>query len=118
MDEAGKIINIDIDPSQQNSEEQQIMKDRFNRILENSEFTSEDGKKVYHLVLAEEVSFFNKASVIKTLSGIPADSRVIIDCSNSKSIAYDVIELIKDYQSNAKTKNIRVELIKFPEQKN
>ncbi len=76
---------------------------------------SENGHQIHHLVLAEEVSFFNKASVVKALDAIPENSKVIIDCSNSKSIAYDVIELIKDYESNAKSKNITVEKIKFIE---
>ncbi len=77
--------------------------------------TTEEGYEVHHLVLAEEVSFFNKASVIKELEDIPANSKVIIDCTNSKSIAYDVVELIRDYRSNAKTKNITIETINFVE---
>jgi len=77
--------------------------------------TTEDGQKVYHLILAEEVSFFNKASVVKALESIPENSKVIIDCSKSVSIAYDVVELITDFTSNAKTKNITVEKINFIE---
>jgi MFS superfamily sulfate permease-like transporter len=77
--------------------------------------TTENGKKIYHLVLAEEVSFFNKASVVKALDSIPENSKVIIDCSKSVSISYDVVELIKDYESNAKSKNITVEKINFIE---
>ncbi len=77
--------------------------------------TTKEGHEVHHLVLAEEVSFFNKASVIKELEDIPANSKVIIDCTNSKSIAYDVVELIRDYRSNAKTKNITIETINFVE---
>jgi MFS superfamily sulfate permease-like transporter len=77
--------------------------------------TSEEGHEVHHLVLAEEVSFFNKASVIKALNKIPDNSKVIIDCSKSKSIAYDVVELIQEYKTNAKTKKIAVETIKFIE---
>jgi SulP family sulfate permease len=77
--------------------------------------TSENGINTYHIVLAEEVSFFNKASVIRELEEIPKNSKVIIDCSNSKSIDYDVVELIKNYESNAKTKNITVEKINFIE---
>ncbi len=77
--------------------------------------TTEEGQEVHHLVLAEEVSFFNKANVIKELDEIPANSKVIIDFSKSKSVAYDVLELIKDYETNAKTKNITVEKIKFTE---
>jgi len=77
--------------------------------------TTENGQQVHHLVLAEEVSFFNKASVKNMLDTIPDNSKVIIDCSKSKSIAYDIVELIKDYESNAKTKNINVEKINFNE---
>jgi MFS superfamily sulfate permease-like transporter len=77
--------------------------------------TTEEGHEVHHLELAQEVSFFNKANVLMALDAIPANSKVIIDCSKSKSIAYDVLELIKNYESNAKNKNITVEKINFIE---
>ena len=77
--------------------------------------TQENEHAVHHLVLAEEVSFFNKASIIQALDAIPAHSKVIIDCSNSKSIAYDVVEYIHDYRVNANQKNIAVETIDFIE---
>jgi SulP family sulfate permease len=77
--------------------------------------TNEDGREVHHLVLAEEVSFFNKASIIKALNAIPANSKVIIDCEKSKSIAHDVVEIIQNYKTSAKQKNITVETIKFIE---
>ena len=75
--------------------------------------TTEDGQKIYQLVLAEEVSFFNKANVVTALNAIPVNSKVIIDFTRSKSVAYDVLELIKDYEINAKTKNITVEKKNF-----
>lgn len=75
--------------------------------------TTEEGHEVHHLVLAEEVSFFNKANILNALNNIPPNAHVIIDCSKSKSIAYDVVEIIENYQSNAKTKNITVEKINF-----
>jgi MFS superfamily sulfate permease-like transporter len=78
--------------------------------------TTENGQEVHHLEMAEEVSFFNKASVMQVLDAIPANSKVIIDCTKSKSIAYDVLELIKDYEINAKTKKIVVEKINFEKQ--
>lgn len=77
--------------------------------------TTENGHEVHHLVLAEEVSFFNKASVIQALENIPANSKVIIDCTKSKSIAYDVVEIIQNYRSHAKLKNISIETINFIE---
>ena len=77
--------------------------------------TTEQGQEVHHIILAEEVSFFNKASILNTLNAIPPNSKVVIDCTNSKSIAFDVLELIKDFETNAKTKNIIVEKINFIE---
>ena len=75
--------------------------------------TNEHGQEVHHLVLAEEVSFFNKASVLKVLDAMPSNSKVIIDATKSKAIAYDILELVKDFEANAKTKNISVEKINF-----
>lgn len=77
--------------------------------------TKSDGVVEHHLTLAEEVSFFNKASIIQALESIPPRSKVIIDCSNSKSIAYDVVEYIRDYKVSAKKKDITVEFINFIE---
>jgi SulP family sulfate permease len=75
--------------------------------------TTEDGRQVHHIVLAEEVSFFNKASILQVLEAIPKNAKVVIDCSNCKSIAYDVVEFIRDYPLHAKLKNIEVETINF-----
>ncbi len=77
--------------------------------------TKEDGHQLHHIVLAEEVSFFNKPNVVKALDAIPENSKVIIDFSNNKFISYDVVDSIKDYESNAKTKNITVEKINYKE---
>ena len=77
--------------------------------------TTQDGQEVHHIALAEEVSFFNKANIIKALNAIPANSKVIIDCTRSKSIAQDVLELIEDYKTNAKQKNITVETVNSKE---
>ena len=75
--------------------------------------TTAKGHEVHHLVLAEEVPFFNKASIIKALITIPNKSKVIIDCTNSKSIAYDVTEFIQNFRRSAPLKNISAETIKF-----
>lgn len=81
------------------------------------ETTKDNGNEVHHLVLAQEVSFFNKASVLNVLDKIPENSKVIIDCTQSKSIAYDVVEIIQNFKINAITKNITVETINFIEHK-
>lgn len=73
--------------------------------------TTEQGHQVHKLELAEEVSFFNKANIMKALDEIPNDSKVIIDGSNSVVIDFDVLELIDNFEANAKTKNIVVEKV-------
>lgn len=73
----------------------------------------ENNHLIYQITLAEEVSFFHKASFIHLLDKIPLNSKVIIDCSRSKSIAYDVVEFIKDFKNNASNKNLVVETINF-----
>jgi len=75
----------------------------------------ENGYYTYSMKLAEEVSFFNKASIIKALNLIPNNSTIEIDCSNSKSIDYDVVEFIQNYKLTAKFKNIKVKTINFIE---
>jgi MFS superfamily sulfate permease-like transporter len=77
--------------------------------------STKEGHQIHHLVLAEEVSFFNKASILTALNKIPDNSKVIIDCTKSKSIAHDVLEIIKNFEDNARTKNITVETICFIE---
>ena len=68
---------------------------------------------MHHIVLAEEVSFFNKASIIELLNSIPKKSKVIIDCSKTKSLAYDVAEYIYNFRENAKSKEIDFQTIAF-----
>lgn len=73
-----------------------------------------EGKPI-HIVLSEEVSFLNKASIITTLDAIPKNSTVIIDGSRSTYIDYDVLEVINDFKDNANYKNIKVEVINIKE---
>ena len=64
----------------------------------------------------KKISFFNKANILQELDSIPENSKVIIDYTKSKSISFDVIELINDFEQNALTKNIQVEKIIDPTQ--
>ncbi|MBK6266456.1 SulP family inorganic anion transporter [Marivirga sp. S37H4] len=64
------------------------------------------------LVLSEEVTFLNKASMVKTLDSLPENSQVIIDASNSVYIDYDVLEAITTFKNEgAKYKDIQVDFI-------
>jgi SulP family sulfate permease len=63
------------------------------------------------MLLAEETSFLNKGSILKTLNDLEDGSSIVIDASKSKIIDHDVIEVIRDFTINAKRRNINVEVI-------
>lgn len=60
------------------------------------------------LTLSEDVTFLNKASILRTLNNLPENSKVTIDATHSVNIDYDVIEIINEFQANAKSKNIEL----------
>lgn len=62
--------------------------------------------------MSQEVSFLNKASILKTLNGMPDGTHVILDMGNTKYIHPDVTEIIQDFEKNAKTRDIELEIIR------
>ncbi|MGE0448725.1 MAG: SulP family inorganic anion transporter [Vicinamibacterales bacterium] len=58
------------------------------------------------LRLSEDVSFLNRASIMRTLKNIPAGARVEIDATRSASIDHDVYEIIKDFERRAQIEGI------------
>lgn len=80
--------------------------------LRNSHFMEkrvEENGEVIHIKLSEEVSFLNKGALIKALNSIPDGRKVIIDGSNSKTIDYDVLEVIENFRIGAQSRNIELE---------
>jgi len=67
--------------------------------------------KNFNINLAENITFFNKGGILQVLKKIPNDSSVIINGTRTKHIHKDVIEIIKDFKTNASIKNIKVEII-------
>lgn len=71
----------------------------------------DDQYKNSHVInLAQEVSFLNKGKILQLLKSIPENSNVLIDGSKSTSIDFDVYEILRDFQVNAKSKNIQLTL--------
>lgn len=66
---------------------------------------------IIHLELAEDVSFLNKASILLSLKKLPANSKVVIDATNTLHIDYDIKEIIMEYKANAAYKNIDLSFI-------
>jgi MFS superfamily sulfate permease-like transporter len=84
-------------------------------LIENKQV---EGKPLeYKIVLAEEVSFLNKASFLEMLHRVPANSRIVIDGSKSNVIDYDIIDIIDNFKDNAQTKNITLEVVAIEKEK-
>ncbi|MNN48950.1 putative transporter [compost metagenome] len=76
----------------------------------NIEKDNEEDKAV--ITLAEEVSFLNKVPIQQKLYSLPKSvSKIRIDGTFSKFIDKDVIEVIKDFEQNAKSKGKEIELL-------
>lgn len=69
------------------------------------------GKCNVTIQLSEDVTFLNKASILKTLEQVPSDSKVIIDASNTYFIHHDVIEILEDFKINAANRNIELSFV-------
>ena len=65
--------------------------------------------------LSENVSFLNKASIVRVLDELPETNMVVIDGSKSEFIDHDVLEAIQNFKTNAKDKDVEVVLLNVPE---
>ncbi len=70
------------------------------------------GMPIY-LELSEDVTFLNKAAIIRTFAELPDGARVVIDASRTMDIDHDVREVIDEFVSAAPQRGIRVELSGF-----
>ncbi|NOX99906.1 MAG: bifunctional SulP family inorganic anion transporter/carbonic anhydrase [Verrucomicrobia bacterium] len=69
------------------------------------------GKRKVRIVLSEDVTFLNKASIQNSLLQIPNGSIVEIDGSNTFFMHNDIREIIEDFMINSKTREIEVTTI-------
>jgi MFS superfamily sulfate permease-like transporter len=72
----------------------------------NPFFVDRDPSDAVRIELSEDVSFLNRAAVLRALAAIPAGSKVVIDASRSMNVDHDVYELIKDFEQRATADNI------------
>ena len=73
-----------------------------------------DDKQKITIRLAEDVTFLNKGNIVQTLDSLPNNSSVTIDGSQSHFIDVDVLEIIHDFKSTAKLKQINLDLKNIP----
>jgi len=70
-----------------------------------------DGKKVYTMNLPERLFFMSKGYLQNQLAQIEPNSKVIVDASQNTYIDQDVVDLLEDFETNAKFNNIELERI-------
>ena len=68
-----------------------------------------DGEPV-RIQLSDNVTFLNKARIMNTLYQMPDKTHVIIDASKTKNIHPDILEIIENFERNAKTRDIVIEM--------
>lgn len=69
-----------------------------------------DGHKI-KITLSEDVTFLNKAAILKSLDLIPDNSKVTIDKSRAKYIHPDVLEIMEDFEVSLQNRNIELQYI-------
>jgi MFS superfamily sulfate permease-like transporter len=75
----------------------------------NNPFNVErDQRGDIRIVLSEDVSFLNRAAVMRVLSAISPGSNVLVDASRSVSIDHDIYEILRDFEQRAAAEDINV----------
>lgn len=67
--------------------------------------------------LPTDVTFLNKASMMRLFEEIPENTEVFLDCSQTKFIHYDVQEIIDDFKVNAENRKIKLNFTGLHEMK-
>ncbi len=76
-----------------------------------------DDHESYTIEMSQSVTFLNKAAVMTTLNNLPDDCKLVIDASKTQFVHHDIIEIVEDFQVNAKNRGIEVELIELSKDK-
>jgi len=67
------------------------------------------------ITLSEDVSFLNKASILRLVNELPEHSVVTIDGTRSEHIDTDVVELLREFEQRAPLKHIALRLVGIPD---
>jgi len=83
--------------------------------FQNSHFLHKEGEDVddgkIKMTFAEEVTFFNKASILRELDKLPKNSYLELDVRKTRYLDNDIIEILEDFAFKAKERNIDIKLI-------
>jgi carbonic anhydrase len=74
------------------------------------------GGDVLHIQLANQVSFLNRAALLKVLDAVPRGGQVLLDANNTDYIDPDVLDLLRDFSDkSAPARGVTVSLLGFRE---
>lgn len=82
--------------------------------FQNSHFLHKEGEvgdNKLKMTLAEEVTFFNKATILKELDALSPGSYLELDVRNTRYLDSDVIEILDDFAVKAEERDITIKLI-------
>ena len=65
----------------------------------------------FKMTLAEEVTFFNKATILSELNKLPENSTLTLDVKQTRFMDLDIIEILDNFRDRAKDANITVTLV-------
>lgn len=72
------------------------------------------GGDVLHIQLANQVSFLNRAALLKVLEAVPRGGQVLLDAQNTDYIDPDVLDLLHDFtEQSAPARGVKVSLLGF-----
>lgn len=67
--------------------------------------------KTVKMTLAEEVTFFNKASILVALDRLEENSNLELDVTKTRYLDHDIIEILDDFAEKAKMRNINIKIV-------
>jgi MFS superfamily sulfate permease-like transporter len=73
--------------------------------------SDDSGKHEVKMILAEEVTFFNKATILRELDSLPRNTFLELDVRNTSYLDYDVVEILDDFREKAINREIDIKLI-------
>jgi len=73
--------------------------------------SDDSGKHEVKMVLAEEVTFFNKATILRELDSLPRNTFLELDVRNTSYLDYDVVEILDEFREKAINREIDIKLI-------
>lgn len=68
-------------------------------------------KNLFHMNLAEEVTFVNRGSIVKELDALPQGSFLELDFRKTKILDYDILEYLDEFKVKAQNNDIQIKII-------